>query len=120
VLTLAPSLSHSHGCNESGDRNREKHGSGAGIEVLKDSRHPRTQNCSNAANAKRHPDCSRSDPGFIGIGREIIQDELPTDDEKASGCHKREIYNVIVEEHQREHRQISTWLGVAMSRRKTP
>jgi len=103
-LILAPSPSHSRCRNEGGDRNREEHGSGAGIELLEDSRHPRTQDCSNTANAKFHPDRSRSDSGFIGVGSEIIQNELPTDDEKARGCHEREIYDVIVEEHQREHR----------------
>src|SRR5713226_5443462 len=36
-LILAPSPSHSHGRNERGDRNREEHGGGAGIELLKDS-----------------------------------------------------------------------------------
>jgi hypothetical protein len=39
------------------------------------------------------------------VRSEIVQNELPTDDEKTRGCHEREIYYVIVGERQREHRR---------------
>jgi len=39
---------------KTGEGNRQEHGSRAGIDLLKESRRPRPQDCSHTANAKLH------------------------------------------------------------------